>query len=152
MDNWKSLMITARDWECNDAKNLLTLNGIKTVKKPILMNNPDQPNELFGCAKLIVSPGEYERGLHILRKNGYKSDEAIATGRLVEVDIWEKNGTTLLICKYITSDRMTQFFLSFFFITNRKPLPVSQFPVSLYLCIPIKNCKSKIVNQIYGRR
>jgi hypothetical protein len=87
MDNWKNLMITTRDWECNDAKNLLNLNGIRAVKKPLLMNNPEQPYGIYGCAKLIVSPAEYERGLRILNTNGYKSDEAIVRGQLVEIDI-----------------------------------------------------------------
>lgn len=87
MENWKSVMITVRQWECTDAENLLKLNGIRAVKEPILMNNPEQPYEVFGCAKLRVSPAEYERGLQILHKNGYKSDEAVITGKLVEINI-----------------------------------------------------------------
>lgn len=87
MDNWKNLMITTKDCECRDAKDLLIRNGIKVIKKPLLMNNPDQPYGIYGCAKLIVSPGEYEKGLQILNKNGYKSDEAIMRGQLVEIDL-----------------------------------------------------------------
>ncbi|MFT3753447.1 MAG: hypothetical protein QM800_11440 [Paludibacter sp.] len=87
MNNWKSLLITSKHWECNNAENLLKLNGIKTIKKSVFMNNPDHPHEVFGAAKLIVKPAEYERGLQILTNNGFKTDEAIVSGKLVEIDI-----------------------------------------------------------------
>jgi hypothetical protein len=95
MDNWKSLMVTPRHWECNAAENLLKLNGIKTQKMTILMNKPDNPHEIYGCAKLTVCPAEYERGLNILHKNGFKSDQEFSDVNLIEINTQQVNPNTI---------------------------------------------------------
>ena len=80
MENKKNLMITMMHWECGEAQELLKSHGIESTTHNVMMAETKQPLHLCGAAKLMISEADYDKGLQIITKKGYKSDKMFIDG------------------------------------------------------------------------